>query len=50
MLREVALRQGAILKAQDVMDDGSVIALTITIDREQGTATFDFDGLYECRF
>jgi 5-oxoprolinase (ATP-hydrolysing) len=32
------------LTAVDYMDDGSPIALSITIDHEKGTAVFDFTG------
>jgi 5-oxoprolinase (ATP-hydrolysing) len=31
-------------KAVDYMDDGSAIALSITIDPTSGSATFDFEG------
>jgi hypothetical protein len=30
--------------AEDVMDDGSPIRLSVTIDRRDGTAIFDFEG------
>ena len=32
------------LQAEDYMDDGTPIRLTITIDPHQGTARFDFTG------
>lgn len=32
------------LKAVDYLDDGSPIALKVTIDTESGDATFDFTG------
>ena len=48
MLRELSLSQGLDEKytilASDLMDDGSTIRLALTIDREKGTASFDFDG------
>ena len=34
--------------AGDVMDDGSPIRLTVTIDRRDGTALFDFEGTGVC--
>ncbi|KAI1761334.1 Hydantoinase B/oxoprolinase-domain-containing protein [Hypoxylon sp. FL1150] len=37
-------RQGAPLKAIDYMDDGTPIALTITIDGDTGSAVFDMAG------
>ena len=30
--------------ASDIMDDGSPICLAVTIDRRDGSATFDFSG------
>ncbi|OAQ77832.1 5-oxoprolinase [Purpureocillium lilacinum] len=35
---------GSPLEAEDHMDDGSVLKLKINIDRERGSATFDFTG------
>ena len=35
---------GLPLEAEDNMDDGSVLKLKIKIDRESGSATFDFTG------
>ena len=32
------------LEAEDMMDDGSRIKLSVTVDSEQGTAHFDFAG------
>ena len=34
----------ATLSAEDYMDDGSKIALQISIDHKEGTAVFDFGG------
>jgi hypothetical protein len=34
--------------SEDVMDDGSPIRLSITIDRTQGSAVFDFTGTGAC--
>jgi 5-oxoprolinase (ATP-hydrolysing) len=48
MLRELSLTRGLkpidTVRATDRMDDGSLIQLALTIDREQGTAIFDFHG------
>eukprot|EP00538_Stauroneis_constricta_P012873 CAMPEP_0119550994 /NCGR_PEP_ID=MMETSP1352-20130426/4403_1 /TAXON_ID=265584 /ORGANISM="Stauroneis constricta, Strain CCMP1120" /LENGTH=1270 /DNA_ID=CAMNT_0007596997 /DNA_START=435 /DNA_END=4247 /DNA_ORIENTATION=+ len=44
MLKEFAKEHGTTTKAIDFMDDGSPIALTITIDPDSGSATFDFTG------
>ena len=45
LLRKAAERAGNnVLHAIDHMDDGSPIALTITINRETGDAVFDFEG------
>eukprot|EP01119_Soliformovum_irregulare_P023980 TRINITY_DN8499_c0_g1_i3.p1 TRINITY_DN8499_c0_g1~~TRINITY_DN8499_c0_g1_i3.p1 ORF type:complete len:1241 (-),score=304.27 TRINITY_DN8499_c0_g1_i3:47-3769(-) len=38
------LKEVDTLTAQDYMDDGSVIALRLTIDRRDGSAIFDFTG------
>ena len=47
-LRELSLSKGMAEKdtvcAVDHMDDGSPIALALTIDRRDGSATFDFSG------
>ena len=32
------------MSAEDFMDDGTPICLTITIDRRDGSALFDFTG------
>lgn len=45
LLRDVAVRSGtSILTAEDSMDDGSLIKLTIKIDPREGSALFDFEG------
>jgi N-methylhydantoinase B/oxoprolinase/acetone carboxylase alpha subunit len=45
LLREVAKRQGGTeLWARDQMDDGSPIELKVTINEEEGSAVFDFEG------
>jgi 5-oxoprolinase (ATP-hydrolysing) len=44
MLKEFARKNGARAHAIDYMDDGSPIELTVTIDPETGSATFDFTG------
>lgn len=42
LLKQVAKKSGKILNAQDFMDDGTRIQLQVTIDPNQGSATFDF--------
>ncbi|ETI25000.1 hypothetical protein G647_04370 [Cladophialophora carrionii CBS 160.54] len=45
LLKEVSKRfEGKDLQAVDYMDDGSPIALKISIDPEKGEAVFDFEG------
>ncbi|KAK8866073.1 hypothetical protein IAR55_001224 [Kwoniella newhampshirensis] len=45
MLRQAAEKAGTnVLHAVDYLDDGSPIALKITIDTEAGSAIFDFEG------
>ena len=48
MLRELSLSRGLkpidTVVAEDYMDDGSTIKLSLTIDREKGSALFDFTG------
>ncbi|KAK0385016.1 hypothetical protein NLU13_7494 [Sarocladium strictum] len=45
LLKDVYKRfEGKDLSAVDFMDDGSPIALKVTIDPEKGEATFDFEG------
>lgn len=48
MLREFSTAQGlsevGTVYGEDKMDDGSIIKLSVTIDREKGTAAFDFSG------
>jgi 5-oxoprolinase (ATP-hydrolysing) len=44
MLKTFAKDHGYIATATDYMDDGSPINLTIEIDTETGSATFDFTG------
>lgn len=51
MLRELSLHHGLkevdTVFAEDMMDDGSTIRLALTIDRNEGTAIFDFTGTDE---
>jgi 5-oxoprolinase (ATP-hydrolysing) len=45
MLKEFGQKLGRHkLEAQDSMDDGTVIALSVEIDPKEGSATFDFTG------
>ncbi|KAJ3341068.1 hypothetical protein HDU93_005700 [Gonapodya sp. JEL0774] len=44
LLMEVCSKHGKVLEAEDYMDDGSPIKLTVTIDPESRSATFDFTG------
>ncbi|KKZ61732.1 5-oxoprolinase (ATP-hydrolysing) [[Emmonsia] crescens] len=44
LLKTTARTLGDTLKAVDQMDDGTPIALKITIDSEKGEAVFDFSG------
>jgi len=48
MLSKFSLAQGlpvvGSVSAEDFMDDGTRIALKITIDRKSGSAVFDFTG------
>ena len=48
MLRELSLKRGLdpveTIHTEDRMDDGSTIRLALTIDRDMGTASFDFTG------
>jgi len=45
LLREVSKKQGTNeLFARDYMDDGSPIQLRVTINAEEGSADFDFEG------
>jgi 5-oxoprolinase (ATP-hydrolysing) len=48
MLKELSLSQGLdtidFVSATDLMDDGSQIKLKLTIDRNTGSAIFDFEG------
>lgn len=44
MLKTFAKEHGSIARATDYMDDGTPINLTIEIDMETGSATFDFTG------
>ena len=44
MLKEFAEKNGSTAHAIDFMDDGSPIELTVTIDKETGSAVFDFTG------
>jgi hypothetical protein len=37
------------VSARDAMDDGSPIVLSVTIDRRDGSAVFDFEGTGETR-
>lgn len=38
-------RQVGTVHAEDCMDDGSPICLSVTIDRRDGSAIFDFEGV-----
>ena len=42
--RERGLPEVGTVKAVDHMDDGTPIALSVTVDRRDGSATFDFEG------
>lgn len=44
LLKQVAAAKGTLLTASDFMDDGTVIALKVTIDATAGSAVFDFTG------
>ncbi len=45
LLKKVSRRfEGRDLVAQDFMDDGTPIRLRVEIDKEKGTAVFDFEG------
>jgi len=44
LLKEVAKRKGPELYAIDYLDDGTPIELKISINEEEGTAVFDFEG------
>lgn len=42
LLKDVAAKFGSCLEATDFMDDGTPIELRVYIDRDEGSATFDF--------
>lgn len=44
MLRGAAQRWGAVMEAEDRMDDGTPICLRVTVDPTEGSAVFDFSG------
>ncbi|KAI5302113.1 hypothetical protein KEM55_001296, partial [Ascosphaera atra] len=44
LLKTTAQTLGNTLHAEDCMDDGTPIVLTVKIDEEKGTAIFDFEG------
>lgn len=44
LLIEKAKALGEILQAEDSMDDGTRISLVVTIDKQKGSAVFNFDG------
>ena len=48
MLRSFSKSQGlserGTVTAMDHMDDGTPIALSVTVDRKEGSAVFDFEG------
>jgi 5-oxoprolinase (ATP-hydrolysing) len=44
LLKTVATKLGTRLIGKDFMDDGTPICLTIDIDKEKGSASFDFTG------
>lgn len=51
LLKRVATEKNTcVLSAEDMMDDGTVIALTIQIDPTTGNATFDFSGTGEMTY
>ncbi|GAA5884844.1 hypothetical protein JCM6882_007118 [Rhodosporidiobolus microsporus] len=44
LLKQVAEERGKELKAVDHLDDGTPIALAVSIDEKEGSAVFDFEG------
>lgn len=48
MLRQFSVNEGmasvGVVSAEDHLDDGTVIKLAVTIDRDNGSAVFDFTG------
>ncbi|KAI8332325.1 Hydantoinase B/oxoprolinase-domain-containing protein [Chlamydoabsidia padenii] len=45
LLKQVAKEhRGTVLQGQDMMDDGTVIKLSVHINEDDGSAVFDFDG------
>jgi N-methylhydantoinase B/oxoprolinase/acetone carboxylase alpha subunit len=44
LLRRVANERGTELHAIDYLDDGTPIELHVSIDKEKGSAVFDFEG------
>jgi 5-oxoprolinase (ATP-hydrolysing) len=44
LLKTIASRNSGVLNAVDYMDDGTPIALKVTIDKITGSAIFDFNG------
>lgn len=44
LLKEVAKKRGTELSARDYLDDGSPIQLKVTINEQEGSAVFDFEG------
>lgn len=42
LLKHVANQSGCLLHAKDYMDDGTSIELKVSIDRDHGSAVFDF--------
>ncbi|KAI5289977.1 hypothetical protein KEM54_002763 [Ascosphaera aggregata] len=44
LLRTTARTLGTKLYARDLMDDGTPIVLSVTINEDEGTAVFDFEG------
>jgi hypothetical protein len=55
MLKTIASEkkeESVVLRATDLMDDGTTIALAISIDAATGSAVFDFEGgcFFSCVF
>jgi N-methylhydantoinase B/oxoprolinase/acetone carboxylase alpha subunit len=44
LLRRVAKERGTDLACTDYLDDGTPIALRVSIDAERGSSVFDFEG------
>jgi N-methylhydantoinase B/oxoprolinase/acetone carboxylase alpha subunit len=44
LLKRVARERGTELHAIDYLDDGTPIELSVSIDEQEGSAVFDFEG------